>query len=148
MFACLEPTCGPAAAACLIQGASTSFFNVCQAHGDWACTLCCCVTTASRALQAQQQADEEVGVAQLRVAEAEAAAEAAESGRNAAEAAAAAAQQQAAAARAEASRLGGEVASVRQAAEARSLDARQLLAAKDRCGVGWEGTSIMKENPA
>lgn len=34
---------------------------------------------------------------------------------------------------------------MRQAAEAQSLDARQLLAAKDRCGVGWEGALIMKE---
>jgi hypothetical protein len=82
--------------------------------------------------QAEAAADEEVGTAQLRIAEAQAAAAAAAADRNAAEAAAASAKQQAAAARAEAGRLGRELQAVQQAAEATALDARQQLAAKDR----------------
>jgi len=83
-------------------------------------------------LQAGQHADEEVGAAELRIAEADASAAAATAECNEATAAASAAKQQAAAARAEAGRLAAEVVAVKQAAEAQALDARQQLAAKDR----------------
>jgi hypothetical protein len=95
-------------------------------------TMTCIVLSST---QAEAAADEEVGAAQLRIAEAQAAAAAAATERSTAEAAAASARQQAAAARAEAGRLGRELAAVQQAAEATALDARQQLAAKDRCGV-------------
>lgn len=93
------------------------------------CAVSCGVVSC---IQAGQHADEEVGAAELRIAEADASAAAATAECNEAIAAASAAKQQAAAARAEAARLAAEVAAVKQAAEAQAIDARQQLTAKDR----------------
>lgn len=106
-------------------------------YSDTSCTWLCLHGLTPRCaflcvLQAEQLADEDVGAAQLRIAEAEAETAAAHTERDTAEAAMAAAKQQLAAARAEASRLGVEVETVKQAAEAQLLDSQQQLAAKDR----------------